>query len=401
MNNLFLRVLCGLKNRFRRKYVGYKIGQRLKNQNNIQGHNFNELRKKTLEFVESRRIPGHQLGRYGFSSSQMHPLLYNSVFAALTRYLFNDLKSMRDSEKAKWGQYINSYQCDDGLFRDSLIDNDIAETCEWWGWRHMTLHVTIALSVLDCIATKPFKFLEPYLDPDYLISWLESRNWKSEPANVSNEVQNIGTLLQYARDFHYDDKAGRSVLCLLDWLDEKQNPQNGSWGYFKKNRWGLSYSVQTGYHLWCLYFYDQRPINHIESIVDCCLQTQNEYGGFGVPLNSSACEDIDSIDPLVRISFITDYRREDILSALKRALNWVLFNGNSDGSFVFRRMEPFNFGHEKMFSRSDEGSMFYTWFRTLSLAYISKVLPEYGLGDIEWKFVRTPGHQFWIQDGNG
>jgi hypothetical protein len=53
-----------------------------------------------------------------------------------------------------------------------------------------------------------------------------------------------------------------------------------------------------------------------------------------------------------------------------------------------------------MSSHSDEGSMFYTWFRTLSLAYLSKVLPENGLGDIKWKFVKTPGHQFWIQDRN-
>ena len=102
--------------------------------------------------------------------------------------------------------------------------------------------------------------------------------------------------------------------------------------------------MQTGYHLWLLYFYDRRPIQYIERSIDSCLKTQNLYGGFGVPLNSSACEDIDSIDPLIRLSLETDYRKTEIMDALKRALPWILVNMNSDGGWGFRRYEAFQYG---------------------------------------------------------
>jgi len=69
-----------------------------------------------------------------------------------------------------------------------------------------------------------------------------------------------------------------------------------------------SLMVVTAYHFWILYFYDKRPIQYVEQAIDTILATQNKFGGFGVPLNSSACEDIDSIDPLCRFYFITDYK---------------------------------------------------------------------------------------------
>jgi hypothetical protein len=71
-------------------------------------------------------------------------------------------------------------------------------------------------------------------------------------------------------------------------------------------------------------------------------------GGFGVPLNSSACEDIDSIDPLVRLSFMADYHKEDIRNAMERTMVWVLANSNDDGGWVFCRGVPFQYGHNLM-----------------------------------------------------
>ena len=118
-------------------------------------------------------------------------------------------------------------------------------------------------------------------------------------------------------------------------------------------------------------------------------------GGFGYKLNSSACEDIDSIDPLVRLSLTTDYRKEDIHKALEKALNWVLANFNPDGGWVFRRGEGFRYEHDLMWAHNHQSSMFPTWFRSLSLAYISKVLVDHPVAKYEWKLIKCPGHQFW------
>ena len=138
--------------------------------------------------------------------------------------------------------------------------------------------------------------------------------------------------------------------------------------------------------------------------VDSCLELQNRIGGFGpghqpkVNPNpfTSACEDVDCIDPLSRFYFLLDYRREDIKTALKKSLKWVLANQNNDGGFVFRKKEPFFYGHKNMYCRREQSNMFATWFRTLSLAYISKVLTDDPFfEDYTFHFLNCPGYQFW------
>jgi len=58
--------------------------------------------------------------------------------------------------------------------------------------------------------------------------------------------------------------------------------------------------------------------------------------------------------------------------ALKKALLWVLCNQVDDGGFVFRLEEPLVYGHPEMSSEKNQGAMFSTWFRTLSLAYLAR-----------------------------
>jgi hypothetical protein len=131
--------------------------------------------------------------------------------------------------------------------------------------------------------------------------------------------------------------------------------------------------------------------------MDTVLATQNDLGGFGWgvhngsnPLHSSACEDIDSIDPLVRMSRRSDYRRDDVLGVLRRALPWVKKNQAPDGGFVFMLDRPFEYGHPELASGTNVGAMFPTWFRTLSLAMIGKAMISE-----KWNFINCPGYQFW------
>jgi len=148
--------------------------------------------------------------------------------------------------------------------------------------------------------------------------------------------------------------------------------------------------VQSAYHFLLLYFFDNREINHKHRIINSCLKTQNKLGGFGVKLNLSAYEDIDSIDILSRLYFMTDYKKIEIKKLLEKALKWVLVNQNADRGFVFRRYEPFVYRHEKMSSLKDESAMFPTWFRILSLAYLSKVIDDSDLKEISKNFINCP-----------
>jgi hypothetical protein len=106
--------------------------------------------------------------------------------------------------------------------------------------------------------------------------------------------------------------------------------------------------------------------------VQIVLATQNRLGGFGVKLNSSACEDIDSIDILIRLSPLVPDRKVEIDAAMRKALHWVLCNQVGDGGFVFRLGEPLVYGHLETSSNKNQGAMFPPWFRTLSLAYLAR-----------------------------
>jgi len=357
-------------------------------------HNdFQKIHNATLEYIRSNQKPEVCIGAYSYKPKGP-ALLYASCYAALTRHLYDDLDNLSVTQRRDWIKYIQNYQCDDGLFRDQLIDIPLAEDADWWGWRHLALHVIMALTVLGGKVLKPFRLLNIFRKHGEMTKWLVGRNWEQDAVGVSNEIQNYGTMLQYARNFQGEDWCNEPLNEMYNWLDQHQDPQTGYWVYGNLTARDLSMGVQTGYHLWCLYFYDERPIQYIERIIDSCLATQNRLGGFGVPLNSSACEDIDSIDPLVKMSFMTDYRKQDILEAMEKAMIWLLANHNNDGGWVFRRGDPLVYGHDLMTDNADQSSMFPTWFRSLSIAYMSKILLNDNGND--YIFIKCPGHQFWI-----
>ena len=369
--------------------------------------NVENLRSRTLAFIQRQHLPQNGIGAYRYSASAKKPTLYSSTYAAKTRSLYNDLGGLSDSERKEWIDYLNRHQDDDGLFRDPVIFDEgwYAEDPFWCGRPHLTGQVLGALACLGGVAQREINLVRQFSDADTLMSWLRSRDWGERVAWCGNEVLNLGRILQYARDFHNDQKAGVAVEILLDWMDSHHvNPDTGLWGELEIGRDPLllSHAVQAAYHFWLLYFYDCRPIPHIERAVDSVLKTQNPEGGFGLgvhnpdyPYKSSACEDIDSIDPLVRMSFCTGYRREDVRSALERALPWLLRNQVADGGFVFMLDRPFEYGHPELHGEKDEGAMFPTWFRTLTIALIGKGLPESPAGTYLWNFSNCPGPQFW------
>lgn len=366
-----------------------------------------DIRSRTLGYVESMRHTdeGHY-GAYRYSAEMNVPTLYSSTYAAMTRRLYRDLASLSETQRAEWIAYLQSHQDDDGLFRDPAIFDQhmYKDDPEWCGRRHLSCHVITALTCLGAVAAKPMRFLEPFLKPDGLVRWLEERDWTTKADYVGNEVLNVGTLLQYARDFQGNERCAAPMKTLLDWMTANHlDPASGLWGGLDLTSPAeLSRAVQAAYHFWLLYFYERTPIPHIERAIDHILRTQNQAGGFGQgvhnpanPLNSSACEDIDSIDPLARLTGMTPYRRDAIHAALERGLERVLVNQNSDGGFVFMRDAPFTYGHPVLASGENVSALFPTWFRTLTLAYLGKALPASPVGQFDWQFTSCPGLQFW------
>ncbi|MFC2066190.1 hypothetical protein ACFLUO_03890 [Chloroflexota bacterium] len=351
-----------------------------------------DIRQLTLGYINKMKVykKGRSIG-YRHSASTDKPVLYATLAALLTKHLYN----YQDETIEQEVNLVLDAQSDDGLFRDPVVTCPQAETGDWWGWRHLTLHALMTLGLYGKPAKKKLAYLEQFYGDGHLLAYLGQRDWSGRVDNTSNEIQNLGVMLQYARDYQGNSRAKELMDILYEFLDSKQDPETGLYGSSFQTPSELSLACQTGYHFWLLYFYDQRPISYMERIIDNLLKTQNILGGYGTKWNSSACEDIDSIDLLVRLSRLTDYRRDDVQLSLQRALPAVLANLNGDGGWVFRRHEALTVGHRQMYSAINESNLFYTWFRTLGLSYLLS-----GLDNIpqnlkcKWNFKKAPGHQF-------
>lgn len=367
---------------FKRKYFRYK-----------------QVKKQTLSYIDTMKV-GKNVGVYKYSNSTTKPNIYSSVYACMILSLYNELQNLSQIEREESIDYLNSFQCKkDGLFYDPVIKNELFDNSDWWGARHLVLHIIIALTALKAKPKYKFKFLERYYKKIFLLKWLNSKDWNSvfnHNDDFDNKIMNIGSLLQYSRDSFNDEKAGKAVKWLISFLKNKINSKTGMWGDYDLDKpENISRMVQFAYHLFSIFFYDNYDLQNKEKIIDFVLKTQNKRGGYGTKLNSSACEDIDSINILIYLAKQTDYKKKEIKLSLKKVLPWILSNMNKDGGFVFRRNEAFVYGHKEMSSKKNESAMFPTWFRTLSLAYLSKVVDDPSLKKINWNFVNCPGYQFW------
>jgi hypothetical protein len=324
------------------------------------------------------------------------------TYCAVYRLLLGALvDGSGDASKRKFRGLLDAVlaaqDSEDGLFKDPAVASYNDDSIDWWGWRHLTAHAVNALGLFDEKARHPLYFSRSLWPSGAVTAWLDSLDWVLDPASTSNAVMNYGVALQYERDFMQSSEAGRAVDELFDWLDSHCDPETGTWGVQARTLEGRSLAVQTAYHMWVMYFYDHRPVPSLTAAIDACLATQTRHGGFGYLHNTSACEDIDSIQPLAWFSRFTDYRRGEVVEALRAAWTWSAANQMRDGGFVFRIGESFGYGPSPEFcSGRNRSAMFPTWFRSLALAYIRKAVGrELGLQELAVHLGSSPGCQSW------
>lgn len=377
------RGMRSARNHVRDLLAARRVGRRLAaaSAHGIDSFDYGLLKGRILAFLGSMRRDGSDF-RYRYASTSTEPTLYASAYACMTLSLLGELQCMPEVARRQWAAYFDSFQREeDGLFHDAAVMNAAYPDSDWWGARHLALHMISAYTDLGLRPRHPFRFLHDYCCTDRLRSWLDAQDWTSAAigaGDVDNKIMNIGCLMQYQRDQWGDAAAATAVDFLKRYLRGKLDAGSGMWGGFRANDpHERSRMVQFAYHLLPLFFYDgefefdfdaQQLARHV-------LDTQNRWGGYGVQANSSACEDIDSIDLLVRLHpLLPPAMQMEVDASLDRALKWVLVNQAADGGFVFRLDEPFAFGSDQTSSGRNEGAMLPTWFRTLSLAYLTRHL---------------------------
>lgn len=357
--------------------------------------NFNEFRDSVIGYVDSCKIGN--AAEYGFCSGRGNPSLYTATYALMTRDLvLGHENAVADKDRRELVAYFDGLQDPDtGYFIDpSLEDGDYRkpENREWWGYGHVLLQVVICYVILGVRPRRKFAFLAPFYEHKYLLDYLEGRDWGSRIAYTGNELMNLGVALQYARDFLDDADAGKAVEVMRKWLVDRVDPKMGVWGEpAGESAEKRSQSIQGAYHIWPILFYDRVSVPFAEAAVNTLLRTQNSLGGYGCNrLQSTGCEDMDSIEPLYRFSRTIPHRKTEIDESLRFALPWLLANQNDDGGFVFSPGAPLRYGHSCLCSEADESNLFATWWRTLSLAFLTKSL---GM-DNNFHLTECPGMAF-------
>jgi len=167
------------------------------------------------------------VGEYQYALSLQSPLLHASVYSAMIRHLIGGYNHLSKFNTSKWISYIKNFQCSDGLYREDILKNEISETEDWWGWRHLSAHVITALIALSGETSLPFNFLEFLYEPGQATKWIASLPWATKAHFVSNTMMNYGILLQYNRDFWNIKEAGDALREVFDWLDNVQDPATG------------------------------------------------------------------------------------------------------------------------------------------------------------------------------
>lgn len=339
------------------------------------------VKKYLLNIVHKGKI-----GYFSKNSSQRS--IYAYVYWVMTAKLIGmelDEKILNVLE-----EIICECQTEDGLCWDESIVNLQYLNGDGWGARHFMPHYFIAIERLGIKAKYSLKYVTPFYKSEILRTLFDALDW-THPWQSSNLVMNIGVALFYERERFNNKEAGKAVEVLQKWLMDHIRADCGMWGEGNLKSKSFQYALIRGaYHMYSFLIYDNIDFPYKEKAIDFILKCQNKYGGYDFRANSSACEDIDAIEPLIRLSLLTPgYRYAEIRSSISNSLQWVVQNQRDDGGCVFRLGELFDYGNVNMMSDKNESNLFATWFRTLSVCYMYDFL----LGNVR-EYVDIPGYEY-------
>jgi hypothetical protein len=354
----------------------------------------------------------------GFQLSPDSPVcLIGTSCAALASETLDDLSSWSPDSIGKWSDFIQGFQREDGWFVDPYLEPSAGNSLDSDYLRgHATFLALMALDALEQKPRQPLEFLDAWRDDSRLYDWLEQRDW-TNPWRESNWVEWIGYWLLTDAELRADDvplprsKWPAGFAGLMAWLEDRQDSTTGFWGDPPYTGLTRTLHMMAGaYHHYVFYYATGRQIRYQDRIIDHTLSLQQPDGLFvpDIP-GGGPCEDLDAIDILANMHRLTDYRRNDIKSALTRALRALIANQYNSGAFVYsakpsttslgsilklsysrgprgglrmlRRYFHSGSGSKQHYAgcasfpfHTGEGDMFSHWFRSLALAIIANLL---------------------------
>ncbi|RJP56602.1 MAG: hypothetical protein C4541_12130 [Candidatus Auribacter fodinae] len=275
---------------------------------------------------------------FAFTAHHAEPDLLSTCFAVLALQTINKLQETKCTEALK--QYILNHQIKNGTFIDERIFKTAPASQQEYLAHQATDFALMALQALraETELKYPLLFLQPFHSDKFLIQWFNSLNWNSI-WGISNNIMFVLNFLFFEqRCFDTDNRSYISLI--FDELDKRQDPQTGYW--IQNDKRNLLFEMAGAYHFYIHYVFADRPIAYMDKIIDSTLMLISDDGLFHPQGGGGACEDLDAIDILVKLSCLNPYRYEDIKTALTRAHQRIYENRNPDGGFCWAKRDPFS-----------------------------------------------------------
>jgi hypothetical protein len=256
-----------------------------------------------------------------------------TAYTVLGLEFVNGLSSLTSEQQSAITAFLmNGVQADgsfqDPLFRteDILSQHDITYFQE-----ETTTFCQQALDALNAPPPPPRHWSKGWDTAAGLIQYFESFPWEN-PWLDSNRVMFALSQLCHDADRHQKSELLELVDIALDWIDAHQSPETGLWQ--GPHKVSLTNAMAATFHFTFYYSYRQRPIQYLDRIIDSCLKLQESHGLFSGNMVGQTCLDYDALDLIAKASLITQYRSEEVQSAMSRAYHTLLELQNPDGGFA-------------------------------------------------------------------
>ena len=138
------------------KYINHSL---------IKAYNFDftSFSDEVIAFAQSMKIEGENFS-YRYAHSVPKTNLYNSLYVCLLHFLLSKQSLYSNNDLFSWGEYINSFQQEDGFYFDKNIETDQYYSIDWWGARHLSPHVIIALNYIGIKPKYEFNYIKKFYD---------------------------------------------------------------------------------------------------------------------------------------------------------------------------------------------------------------------------------------------
>ena len=384
------------------------------------------------KFIFSLRNPD---GGFYLQKNFNQSTLMSSAFSIIVLELINSKDLLDCSTEGDY--FLKNQDEKTGLFVDSYLnlENEKIEDIELNYIHYQT--TAFSLSALDALGLHPkysLRFMDAFRGKEKISKFFENINWKN-PWHESNKIMFLLQFFSYEFIKMKNQNSLNNINIIFDKLNSFQDPKTGLWG----TQYSAStfVSMAAAYHFLIFYKYFNREINYSEKISTSVFQLQMGDGLFHPFGGGGACEDLDAIDVIYKVSSEVSVNSE---KSLKDAYSALLHNYDGKGGFCWAkrpklpffiglkyfnpRLNLFNIGmikwiiknnyigplfpfvkEDKIYKYSNWNQMKFnikqsdswsTWFRLLSIATIERLLPNLKKHDIDFKFRSLPSIG-WMQ----